>query len=104
MSLSGVARRLTAAERAREPRHLHVIAWFDGNARAHNPQAKPTDYPRRLTPDEAASWREGWADGWRERTCHSWHGFGPCSGDHPPTLAPPDHDPWTWWQTHHPDA
>ena len=92
MALTNVASRLTAAERAREPRHLHVVAWFDGNARGGNPSARPADFPRRLTTDEAKSWREGFTDGWRERVCHSWHGFIPCPGDHPRTIAPEDHD------------
>jgi hypothetical protein len=74
--------RLTKAEVAREPRMLHVLAWFDGNARGSNPNARPMDMPRRLTVDEAASWREGWMEGLAERRCHEAHGFLPCPGEH----------------------
>jgi hypothetical protein len=89
VALTGTASRLTAGERAREPRHLGVVAYFDGYARAY---ARSTryEYPRRLLPDEAASWREGWLEGWTERVCHAWHGFIPCEGDHPARL--PDID------------
>jgi hypothetical protein len=75
--LTNVARRLTAAEVAREPRMLHVVAWFDGHAQSQG--GRPSPMPRRLTTDEAAAWREGWNDGWREKTCHDAHGFVPCT-------------------------
>lgn len=71
--LTNVARWLTAAELAREPRMLHVVAWFDGYGQAHG--AKPSPMPRRLTADEARSWREGWNDSKREQACHARHGF-----------------------------
>lgn len=97
MSLTGVARRLTAAERAREPRSLAVIAWFDGYAQGSGssiPRRRAATYPRRLDPTEAVSWREGWADGWREARCHDWHGFIPhhLAPDHPNVRPPADHD------------
>lgn len=92
MALTNVADRLTAEELAREPRLLHVVAWFDGNARGGNPNARKADFPRRLTRGEATSWRQGFGEGRRERVCHSWHGFIPCPGDHPLTLAPAGHD------------
>jgi hypothetical protein len=69
--------RLTKAELAREPRHLHVVAWFDGYGQASY-GASPMPMPRRLTIDEARSWREGWVEGQRERRCHDAHGFTPC--------------------------
>ena len=96
MSLTGVARRLTAAERAREPRSLAVVAWFDGHAQgAASPRrVTPHEYPRRLDHTEAASWREGWADGWREARCLDWHGFIPhhSAPDHPNVRPPAGHD------------
>lgn len=63
MSLSGVAPRgrLTAAERAREPRLLHVVAWFDGWGQAQG--MRPRTYPRLLDASEARAWRDGWAEG-----------------------------------------
>lgn len=68
MSLTNVIKRLSCGERAREPRHLHVVAWYDGWGQA---QGMPrTRFHRRLTPSEAQAWREGWAEGWaasRER-------------------------------------
>lgn len=91
MSLSGVLgprERLTAAELAREPRMLHVVAWFGGNAAGESGRPDPFTYARRLTRDEAAAWREGWREGRALRVCHSWHGFLPCPGDHPSTLSP----------------
>lgn len=88
MTLSNVVCRLGAGELAREPRHLGVIAYFDGYSRGSNPKAKRSEYPRRLTRDEGASWREGFAEGRTERVCHSWHGFVPCLGDHPLTIGP----------------
>lgn len=94
MSLSNVVPRLTTGELAREPRHLGVLAYFDGHARGSNPGAKRTEYPRRLTRNEGTSWREGFAEGRTERVCHSWHGFVPCPGDHPRTPAPAEHRPW----------
>jgi len=83
MSLSNVARRLTKAEIAREPRSLAVIAWFDGNAVGSGLKSRTT-YPRRLTRDEAESWREGGRDGRRARVCHARHGVVPGPGDQPP--------------------
>ncbi|MCR6649722.1 MAG: hypothetical protein NVV70_16885 [Cellulomonas sp.] len=77
MSLTSVARRLTVAELAREPRSLSVLAYFDGWARGCNPAATPQDYPRRLTTDEARCWREGYDDGRASTACHRIHGFGP---------------------------
>lgn len=58
MSLTSVARRLTPAELAREPRHLGVIAYFDGWAQATG--LPPATYPRLITEAEAEHWREGW--------------------------------------------
>lgn len=95
MSLSNVTTRLTAGERAREHRHLGVIAYFDGYARGSNPQARLEQYPRRLTRDEAACWRDGFNEGRTERICHTWHGFTPCPGDHPPHLPPTREDTHT---------
>jgi hypothetical protein len=84
MSLTGVTRHLTAAERAREPRSLGIMAWFDGHARAWNPDRPWATYPRRLNPAEARSWRQGWDEGRAEKRCHDLHGFGPhtpeCTG------------------------
>lgn len=77
MSLTNVTSRLTAEERAREPRLMHVVAWFDGYGQAHG--GKPMDHPRRLTTDEAKDWREGWSEGKREKRCHDAHGFTPCT-------------------------
>ena len=79
MSLPNVGR-ITAAERAREPRFMHVVAWFDGYGQSHG--ARPMEYPRRLTSSEGRSWREGWREGWRERRCYADHGFTPCDGGH----------------------
>lgn len=81
--LTGTTRRLTAGERAREPRSLALVAWFDGYTRAHNPAVPPHGYPRPLAPAEAREWRAGWAEGRRELVCHTWHGFTPCDGTHP---------------------
>lgn len=80
MALTGVARRLTAAERARAPKHQHLVAYYDGYGQAAYPGVKPQTYARRLTPAEARFWRDGWAEGYRERTCHAAHGFNPCPG------------------------
>lgn len=77
MSMSPAPGRLTKAELAREPRHLHVVAYYDGYMQASY-GADPSPMPRRLTVDEARSWREGWAEGQRERRCHAAHGFTPC--------------------------
>lgn len=85
--LSNVARVLSAGERAREPRTLGVIAYYDGWA-CGSGQGKRATYPRRLTPAEAQRWRDGFDDGRHERVCHAWHGFRECQGDHPPTLPP----------------
>lgn len=71
--LTNVVPRLTAAERAREPRMLHLVAWFDGYGQAHG--ARPVDMPRRLTTDEAREWRDGWNASKREQACHTRHGF-----------------------------
>ena len=86
MALSGVAQRLTAAEIAREPRSLAVVAWFAGNAAGEAGRPSPWTAPRRLTREEEESWREGWREGRALRVCLAWHGFNPCDGDHPPTL------------------
>lgn len=77
MALTNVTARLTAAERAREPRHMHVVAWFDGYGQGHG--GRPVDHPRRLTTDEAREWRAGWAEARREAACHAAHGFIPCT-------------------------
>jgi hypothetical protein len=61
MALSNVVRRLTAAELAREPRSLALIAYFDGWGQATG--LPPRDYPRVITAAEARHWREGWAEG-----------------------------------------
>lgn len=76
MSLSNVTATLTARERQAEPRFLHIVAWYDGWSQAHG--ADPSPMPRRLTRSEAKSWREGHAEGVRERRCHAAHGFTPC--------------------------
>jgi hypothetical protein len=75
MSLTNVARRLTASEIARESRSLAILAWFDGWGRAQNPAAPGMEYPRRLTAHEAESWREGWREGHADALCHRAHGF-----------------------------
>lgn len=84
MSLTGVARQLTAAELAREPRSLAVLAYYDGWSRGTNARATPTEYPRRLTADEARAWRDGYDEARGSTACHRIHGFGPhvpeCSG------------------------
>lgn len=91
MTLRGVlarGERMTAAELACEPRSLGVVAWFDGYGKGSNPHGhRPMDMPRRLTHSEAADWREGFAEGTRERRCHDVHGFWPClqpGVTHPP--------------------
>lgn len=63
MALSGVAPRgrVSPAELAREPRHLGVVAWFDGWGQALG--MTPYSYPRLLSSAEARCWREGWAEG-----------------------------------------
>jgi len=75
--MTGTTRRLTAAERAREPRSMGVIAFYDGGARAWNPGRPWATYPRRLDPAEASSWRDGWEQGRAAKRCHDAHGFGP---------------------------
>lgn len=61
-------RPLTAAEKAREPRSLGVVAWFDGWAQGHGmPRNGNGDYPRRLTAGEQDEWREGFMTAVRER-------------------------------------
>lgn len=64
--LTGVAARVTAGMMAREPKSLAIIAWYDGWAQAVY-GAQPKTYPRELTPREAESWREGWAEGREQR-------------------------------------
>jgi hypothetical protein len=87
MCLTPVVARLSDADRAREPRTLGVIAWFDGNAFGSG-QGRRFDIPRPLTRSEERAWREGFTEGRHERVCHSWHGFVPCPGDHPVTPNP----------------
>lgn len=65
MALSNVVRRLNASERAREPRSLAVIAYFDGYGQAQG--WEPRDYPRVITDAEARHWREGWAEAKRDQ-------------------------------------
>ena len=82
MSLWGVlgpGERLSAAELALDSRDQGVVAFFDGHTQAQNGGRPYFDFPRRLTQDEAASWREGYAEGRRERLCQERHGFGPCT-------------------------
>lgn len=78
MSLTNVTSRLSPGELAREPRHLGVVAYFDGYMQAAY-GARPRPMPRRLAPSEARSWRDGWNQGFRERRCHAAHGFAPCT-------------------------
>lgn len=92
MALTGTARRLTEAERAREPRSLAVIAWFAGEEFGSTGRPSRHTFPRRLTPDEAKSWREGFRAGRSERVCHSWHGFALCDGEHALAINPD----WPW--------
>lgn len=89
MALTNVTTTLTAAEKAREPRMLHVVAWFDGYTRGAYPSSTPDTFPRRLTTSEAREWRAGFNEGRRERVCLAWHGFTPCDHDHP-TRMPTD--------------
>lgn len=79
--LTGVTSRLTAGEVAREPRLLHVVAWFDGWARGSGSTARTT-FPRRLTRSEAREWRAGFREGQQERRCLTVHGFSPCPREH----------------------
>lgn len=65
MALTNVVRRLTVSERAREPRSLALIAYFDGWGQATG--LPPRDYPRVITDAEARSWRDGWWDGKAEQ-------------------------------------
>lgn len=85
--LTGVVRRLTAEQLAREPRSLGVIAYFAGYDYGSNGRVSRLEFPREITPGEERDWREGFAEGRRERVCHSWHGFTPHehADDHPPT-------------------
>jgi hypothetical protein len=53
--------RITHSDRAREPRSLAVVAWYDGWGQASGMRAYT--YPRRLDTFEVQSWREGWAEG-----------------------------------------
>lgn len=82
MTLTNVKRRLTAAELAREPRSLALVAWFDGWGQATYGRQAAMTYARPVTTAEAGSWRRGWAEGWAERQCHEAHGFAPCPGEH----------------------
>lgn len=77
--LTNVARRLTAAELAREPRILHVVAWFDGYGQATGGAKAAVAHPRRFTLDEAAAWREGFSEAKQEQACHAVHGFMLCT-------------------------
>lgn len=88
MSLAGATSHLTAEELHREPRDLGVIAYFDGYTfGAYGNDARNQTFPRRLTRSEERCWREGFTEGRTERVCHSWHGFTPCTHDHPPTIT-----------------
>ena len=93
--LTGVARALTAGEISREPRSLGVIAYFDGYMTGAYGRRNAQTYPRRLTRNEEADWREGFAEGRTERVCHSWHGFIPHDrvDPHPLALCPEPHPP-----------
>lgn len=82
MSLTNVKARLTAAERAREPRSLALRAYYDGWTQATSGRQAAMTYPRPLTTVEARSWRKGWAEGFAARRCHEAHGFGRCPGEH----------------------
>lgn len=64
MSLSGVSPtgRLSRAERAREPRSLGVVAWFDGWSQGLG-IGSPAEYPRLLDAREAREWRDGFREG-----------------------------------------
>lgn len=92
MALTNVVDELSDEDRAREPRDLGVIAYFDGYT-AGSGQGRRFDYPRVLTRSEETCWRAGFAEGRRERVCHSWHGFTPCEDDHPVTPRPSGEDP-----------
>lgn len=87
--LTGTVRALTRSDRAREPRSLAIIAYFDGYARGSNPRASRAVYPRPLDPREARAWREGFTEGRTEAVCHTWHGFATCTHDHPTTPKDP---------------
>ena len=83
---------LTADEKAREPRSLALVAWFDGWAQAQGISSGSNGtYPRRLTAGEQAKWREGFNEARADLMCHRAHGFGPCTVQaHKPD---PDPDP-----------
>jgi len=62
---------LTADEKAREPRSLALVAWFDGWAQALGISSGTNGtYPRRLDASEQREWREGFAEGKRQMTDH----------------------------------
>ncbi len=68
MSLTNVGH-VTAAEMAREPRMMHVVAWFDGWGQCNG--MPPMDHPRRLTAAEGREWRAGWRAAAAENAEHA---------------------------------
>lgn len=69
-------RALTAAEKAREPRSLAIVAWYDGWGQGQG--MRPGNcgtYARRLTAAEQAEWRAGYAEGRACLLAHREHGF-----------------------------
>lgn len=64
---AGAVRRvgLTDLQAVAEPRHLGLVAWFDGWEQA---QGRPgATFPRELVEDELSAWRQGWRAGKREQ-------------------------------------
>ena len=91
--LTGVVSRLTAAERACEPRDLGVVAYFDGYAYGNN-HKRLAPFPRRLTRSEERCWRDGFNEAVTSLRCHAVHGFAVCDGRHltsPSPAATPSH-------------
>lgn len=58
MSRPDTVAELEPGERAREPRSLALIAYYDGWGQGMG--MAPMTYPRNLTDDEGKHWQEGW--------------------------------------------
>jgi len=68
MSLLGAVDVLSDGERARQPRHLGIEAYFDGWSQASGGPARW--FPRFLTRDEEECWRDGWKEAKAERASY----------------------------------